>query len=97
MELKEQMTKMREHERDKLVKLTVESDACEKELDRKLEKMDRLMKLGEMARRYETEEEKVLPFYASTLTDDELRDVQQAQGEPPQEDLAKVGANVSDT
>ena len=51
MELKDQMTKMREKEREKLVKLTVESDACEKELDRKLDKMDRLLKLGELARR----------------------------------------------
>ncbi|XP_075241451.1 dynein regulatory complex subunit 2-like [Convolutriloba macropyga] len=90
MELKEQMTRMREREREKLVKLTVESDACEKELDRKLDKMDRLLKLGELARRYETEEEKVLPFYASTLTDEELRDVQEAQGETPQEELAKA-------
>jgi len=90
MQLKDQMTHMRHREREKLVKLTVESDACEKELDRKLDKMDRLMKLGEMARRYETEEEKVLPFYASTLTDDELKDVQEAQGEAPQEELAKA-------
>merc|ERR1712178_624846 len=77
-------------EREKLVKLTVESDACEKELERKLEKMGRLLKLGELSRRYETEEEKVLPFYASTLTDEELKDVQEAQSEQPQEDLAKA-------
>ena len=48
------------------------------------------MKLGEQARRFETEEEKVLPFYATTLSDEELRDVQEAQGESPQEELAKV-------
>ncbi|XP_063718391.1 dynein regulatory complex subunit 2-like [Symsagittifera roscoffensis] len=90
MQLKEQMTHMRQGEREKLIKLTVESAACEKELDRKLEKMQRLMKLGEQARRFETEEEKVLPFYATTLSDEELRDVQEAQGESPQEELAKA-------
>jgi hypothetical protein len=38
----------------------------------------------------ETEEEKVLPFYASTLTDEEESDVKQAIMEAPSQQLAVV-------
>lgn len=43
-----------------------------------------------MCRKLETEEEKVLPFYASTLTEDEESDVKQALLEPPAQQLAGV-------
>ena len=38
----------------------------------------------------ETEEEKVLPFYASSLTAEEKEDVDAAVSEPPNEKLAEV-------
>lgn len=44
-----------------------------------------------MCRKMETEEEKVLPFYASSLTAEEQEDVAAAVAEPPTEKLASVG------
>ena len=41
---------------------------------------ERILKLAEMCRKLETEEEKVLPFYASSLTEQEQAD-----------DLAELG------
>ena len=49
-----------------------------------------IMKLAEMCRKYETEEEKVLPFYASSLTKEEQEDVEAAVKEQPLEPLAGV-------
>ena len=48
-----------------------------------------------MCRKLETEEEKVLPFYATTLTDEEQDDVAAAVAEPPTQPLAAVSVNVS--
>ena len=44
----------------------------------------------EMCRKQETEEEKVLPFYASSLTAEEQDDVAAAVAEQPNEKLASV-------
>ena len=43
-----------------------------------------------MCRKLETEEEKVLPFYASSLTPEETEDVESAVLEAPSEPLAAV-------
>ena len=43
-----------------------------------------------MCRKLETEEEKVLPFYASSLTAEEEEEVTAAVAEPPFEKLAEV-------
>ena len=43
-----------------------------------------------MCRKLETEEEKVLPFYASSLTQEEQDDVNTAVAEPPSQPLAAV-------
>lgn len=48
------------------------------------------MKLGEICRKFETEEEKVLPFYASSLTKEEQNDVNAAVLEAPNEALVRV-------
>lgn len=88
--LKGQMNKLREGERDRLTKLTLESNAAIKELKRKSEKGERILRLAEMCRKLETEEEKVLPFYASSLTKEEHEDVEAAVAEPPSEKLAAV-------
>lgn len=50
-----------------------------------------------MCRRLETEEEKVLPFYASSLTEEEQNDVEAAIQEQPYEKLSlvRVGKNQS--
>lgn len=89
-ELKGQMNKLREVQRERLTKLTLESNAAIKELKRKSEKGERIMRLAEMCRKLETEEEKVLPFYASSLTPEEQDDVGAAVAESPAEPLAAV-------
>lgn len=43
-----------------------------------------------MCRKLETEEEKVLPFYSSSLTDEEKADVDAVMAEPPTQPLAEV-------
>ena len=51
---------------------------------------ERIMKLSEMCRKLETEEEKVLPFYATSLTPEEEAEVAAQAEEPCSEELAKV-------
>lgn len=89
-DLKAQMNKLRERERDKLTKMTLESNAAIKELKRQKEKITVIMKLAEICRKLETEEEKVLPFYASSLTKEEQEDVETAMLEPGYEPLAQI-------
>lgn len=48
------------------------------------------MKLAEMCRKLETEEEKVLPFYATSLTPEEEVQVAEQAEEPCSEELAEV-------
>ncbi|NXG09767.1 DRC2 protein, partial [Sakesphorus luctuosus] len=50
----------------------------------------RILRLAEMCRRLETEEEKVLPFYPSSLTEEELQDARRALEETPVEPLAQA-------
>lgn len=89
-DLKGQMNKLRASEHERLTKLTLQSNAALKELKRKSEKGEHILRLSEMCRKLETEEEKVLPFYASSLTAEEQEDVDAAVLEPPSEPLAAV-------
>ncbi|NXK00966.1 DRC2 protein, partial [Corythaixoides concolor] len=50
----------------------------------------RVLRLAEMCRRLETEEEKVLPFYPSSLEEEEQRDARQFLEEMPMEPLARA-------
>ena len=54
---------------------------------------ERILKLAEMSRKLETEAEKVLPFYTSSLTSEEDDDVAAAMQEAPSEPLAEVRSN----
>jgi hypothetical protein len=47
-----------------------------------------------MCRKLETEEEKVLPFYVSSLSPEEEEKVASEAAEPPSEPLAEVGSQV---
>ncbi|KAK7087235.1 dynein regulatory complex subunit 2-like [Littorina saxatilis] len=89
-ELKAQMNKIRDCEREKLTKLTLESRAAIKEIKRQKEKGEQILRLAEMGRKLETEEEKVLPFYASSLTKEEQDDVEVVFLDPPSEPLVAV-------
>ncbi|NXX56798.1 DRC2 protein, partial [Scopus umbretta] len=50
----------------------------------------RVLRLAEMCRRLETEEEKVLPFYPSSLAEGEQRDARRILEETPAEPLARA-------
>ena len=88
--LKDEMNKFREQERARLTTLTLQSNATVKELRRKKEKGERILKLAEMCRKLETEEEKVLPLYASSLTAEEEKEVEKEMKEEPSEPLAEL-------
>ena len=61
--LKKKMNNFREQERERLTELTILSNNTIKTLKGKVEKAEMIIKLAEMNRKLETEEEKVLPFY----------------------------------
>ncbi|NXR05260.1 DRC2 protein, partial [Sagittarius serpentarius] len=50
----------------------------------------RILRLAEMCRRLETEEEKVLPFYPSSLAEGEQQDARRVLEEMPTEPLAQA-------
>ncbi|NXC07078.1 DRC2 protein, partial [Orthonyx spaldingii] len=73
-----------------LVTLTCQCSATLKVLQQLVEKARRILRLAEMCRRLETEEEKVLPFYPSSLAEWEQQDARVVLEEPPCEPLAQV-------
>jgi hypothetical protein len=64
--LKKKMNTFREQERDRLTKLTILSNSVIKTLRGKVDKAEKIIKLAEMNRKLETDEEKVVPFYEET-------------------------------
>lgn len=81
---------MQDDMRKKLTKLTIQSNSATEALKSKEEKAKAILRFAEMCRKLETEEEKVLPFYASSLTPEELNDIKQAVYENPSHELANV-------
>uniref|UniRef100_A0A0B7A486 Dynein regulatory complex subunit 2 n=1 Tax=Arion vulgaris TaxID=1028688 RepID=A0A0B7A486_9EUPU len=88
--LKAEMTQIRDQEREKLTKLTMESNAAIKETKRKKKKGEMILRLAEMCRKLETEEEKVLPFYASSVTEEELEHIKKVMSDPPAYPLSDI-------
>ncbi|ORY37053.1 hypothetical protein BCR33DRAFT_854921 [Rhizoclosmatium globosum] len=70
--LKRRMNTFRKNEHKRLTDLTLLSSKVIKDLKVKVEKAEQIIKLAEMNRKLETEKEKVIPFYASTLSDAEF-------------------------
>lgn len=91
--LKAQRTQAREISQENLVKLTLESNAAIKALRKIVDKGEKILKLAEICRKFETEEEKVLPFYSPTLTPEEREEIEEIQPEDLTEELAKVIAD----
>ncbi|VDP81522.1 unnamed protein product [Echinostoma caproni] len=88
--LKTQLNKLRESQHEKLVKVSLESGAATKRVQQLLTKAERIIKLAEHCRKYETEEEKVIPFYSSSLTLEEEKLVNEAYYIEGDSDLAKI-------
>ncbi|XP_040609805.1 dynein regulatory complex subunit 2 isoform X1 [Mesocricetus auratus] len=93
--LKAQRTQARGVSQENLVKLTLESNATLKDLKKVVEKGEKILKLAEICRKFETEEEKVLPFYSSVLTPSEQEEVEKQNPEELTEELAKVMVDYS--
>ncbi|KAK1933929.1 Dynein regulatory complex subunit 2 [Phytophthora citrophthora] len=69
--LKGKMNRMREDQRRRLTDLSQGARAATKKLDAHLQLSERILQLGELVRKLETERERVLPFYHSTLADEQ--------------------------
>ncbi|XP_052604816.1 dynein regulatory complex subunit 2 isoform X2 [Peromyscus californicus insignis] len=93
--LKAQRMQARGKSQENLVKLTLESNAALKGLKKVVEKGEKILKLAEICRKFETEEEKVLPFYSSVLTPQEQEEVEKENPEELTEELAKVMVDYS--
>ncbi|XP_010128848.1 PREDICTED: coiled-coil domain-containing protein 65, partial [Chlamydotis macqueenii] len=87
-DLKSEMNRARVKAHGSLARLTVQSSAALKTLAQVVEKAQQILRLAEMCHRLETEEEKVLPFYTSSLAEEEQRDACRALKDPPVEPLA---------
>ena len=72
-ELKQRVNRFRDGEMKKLTTLTTASRGCIKDLESKQKLMENVMKLAELNRKLETEREKVLPFYQSSIPEEELQ------------------------
>ncbi|KAG7380503.1 Dynein regulatory complex subunit 2 [Phytophthora pseudosyringae] len=68
--LKAKMNRMREDQRRRLADLSQGAREATKKLDTHLQLSERILQLGELVRKLETERERVLPFYHSTLADE---------------------------
>jgi len=64
-DLKGKMTKMRSEEKKRLQDLTQDARNCIKSLKDQLGLAEKIIKTAELCRKFETEREKVLPFYIS--------------------------------
>ncbi|XP_047141904.1 dynein regulatory complex subunit 2 isoform X1 [Hydra vulgaris] len=89
-QLKDQMNKFREKQRSELTTLIIQSNSVIKELERKKEKGEKILKLAERCRKLETEEEKILPFYSTSLNVLEEKQVEEFNQEKPSEPLAEL-------
>ncbi|XP_010007328.1 PREDICTED: coiled-coil domain-containing protein 65, partial [Chaetura pelagica] len=89
-ELKNEMNQGRARAQSSLARLVLQSGAALKALGQLVEKAQRILRLAEMCRRLETEEEKVLPFYPSSLEEEEQQDAQRVLQETPEEPLAQA-------
>ncbi|XP_006202988.1 dynein regulatory complex subunit 2 [Vicugna pacos] len=88
--LKAQRTQARRISQENLVKLTLESNATLKALRMAVDKGEKILKLAEICRKFETEEEKVLPFYSSVLTHEEQEEIEEINPKEFNDELAKV-------
>jgi hypothetical protein len=70
-QLKHRMNKYREKEARRLLELTLNARKAIKSLGEKKKKAEKIISLAEYTRRMETEREKVLPFYESSVEEEE--------------------------
>eukprot|EP00049_Salpingoeca_infusionum_P005092 m.88080 g.88080 ORF g.88080 m.88080 type:complete len:540 (-) comp12853_c0_seq3:628-2247(-) len=77
-QLKVSLKRGRARDQRALVKITQEGKACREKLEKKLDAAKQVLSLSEVCSRLETEEEKVLPFYKETVSQQEVDEEMQA-------------------
>eukprot|EP00053_Salpingoeca_punica_P021938 m.213574 g.213574 ORF g.213574 m.213574 type:complete len:506 (+) comp27523_c0_seq1:125-1642(+) len=82
--LKLQMARSRDREKENVTELTVESRKAENALKEVLAKADAILKQAEVCRKLETDAEKVLPFYADTVKPEEIAEAKGETLSPPE-------------
>merc|ERR1712131_512031 len=93
---KARMNNDRDKEKERLTKVTLLSNEAIKKLTNVKEKAEKMLRSAEMCRRMETEEEKVLPFYASSLSIGEQEELQAAAEKELQEsNLTKIAIDYT--
>jgi len=91
-ELKAKMTKFREDESKRLTELAMNSRNAVLALKDQLTLGERILKTAELCRRLETEREKVIPFYESTVDETEIpEDLRREFEEITPEQFAEFG------
>jgi len=71
-DLKNKMGKFRDGERKKLTELVLNSKTSVENLKELANLGEKILKTAELCRRLETEKEKVVPFYESTIDENEI-------------------------
>lgn len=75
--LKARMQRFRQSEGKRLIELTVMARSAVQSIQSKLEQAERILMLAELSRKFETEKEKVLPFYESTVKPEQIQAAEQ--------------------
>merc|ERR1719311_1981122 len=83
-ELKAKMNSFRTEEKKRLADLTQNARNCVQSLNEQLGLAEKILKTSELCRKFETEREKVLPFYISR---DQLQDFENGELDFGDEDL----------
>eukprot|EP00696_Hemimastix_kukwesjijk_P008795 gnl/Hemi2/21113_TR7002_c0_g1_i1.p1 gnl/Hemi2/21113_TR7002_c0_g1~~gnl/Hemi2/21113_TR7002_c0_g1_i1.p1 ORF type:complete len:524 (+),score=198.26 gnl/Hemi2/21113_TR7002_c0_g1_i1:161-1732(+) len=88
-ELKAKMLRQREQQRLRLAELIANSRAAIVSLDKKLSLGERLFKLAELNRKFESEREKLLPFYPTTVQpeDDVPAETDETEKDPREKEM----------
>eukprot|EP00056_Hartaetosiga_gracilis_P022373 m.29891 g.29891 ORF g.29891 m.29891 type:complete len:310 (+) comp9608_c0_seq1:781-1710(+) len=71
-QLKLHIHRTRERNKRALVNIVMKGKECDQKLEEKLTKAKKVIALSEVCSKYETEEEKILPFYKSTVSEQEV-------------------------
>nr|CAX73119.1 Coiled-coil domain-containing protein 65 [Schistosoma japonicum] len=87
--LKMHISKFCDLQNEKLINMSLQSEEAIKKVQCLLGKAEKIIKLGEQCRKYETEEEKVIPFYSSSLSVEEENDVHELLEKEQNEEIAK--------
>eukprot|EP00730_Choanoeca_flexa_P015392 TRINITY_DN7058_c0_g1_i6.p1 TRINITY_DN7058_c0_g1~~TRINITY_DN7058_c0_g1_i6.p1 ORF type:complete len:585 (+),score=142.49 TRINITY_DN7058_c0_g1_i6:92-1756(+) len=94
--LKLRLKRTRARDRRALTQVAIQAKECEEKLNKKLEAAKQVLTLAEVCRKLESEEEKVLPFYRETITEEELKELEDEAAESTAQDVRDTVASQAD-